>query len=149
MEQQAPEKNTKISAYRSVILTTLLYRSESWDTYRSHIKILKRFNHRYLGTMLIIHYNDVITNVDDFKQAGITSTKDMLLKSRLRWTGYVSRMEDYRLPKIVMYGELATGHRHVETPETRFKDGLKKFLGASHISITSCLHLPQSAAHGG
>lgn len=29
----------------------------------------------------------------------------------LRWTGRVSRMEDVRLPKIIMYGELVSGHR--------------------------------------
>ena len=40
-------------------------------------------------------------------------------------------VEDNRLPKIVMFGELFTGHREREAPKKRFKDSLKK-------SLTSC-----------
>ena len=35
---------TKISVYRAILLTTLLYGSESWITYRNHIKLLERFH---------------------------------------------------------------------------------------------------------
>ena len=57
----------------------------------------------------------------------------MLLKSQLRWAGNVSRMEDHRLPKITMYGELSTGHRDRGAPKKRYKDCLKKSLSACHI----------------
>ena len=41
--------------------------------------------------------------------ADITSIKVMLLKIQLHWAGYVSRMADHRLPKIILYGELSSG----------------------------------------
>ena len=46
---------TKISVYRAVVLTTLLYGSESWVTYRNHLKLLERFHQRCLRTILNIH----------------------------------------------------------------------------------------------
>ena len=61
----------------------------------------------------------------------------MILNYHLRWDGYVSRMEDHSLPKIVIYGELSTGHRERGAPKRRFRDNLNK-------SLTTCnIHLKQ------
>ena len=49
----------------------------------------------------------------------------MLLKSCLRWTGHVIRMEDHRIPKQLMFGELEQGHRRQGRPFKRFKDTVK------------------------
>ena len=57
----------------------------------------------------------------------------MILKYQLRWAGHVSRMEDHRLPKIVMFGELSSGHRERGAPKKRFKDSLRKSLTACNI----------------
>ena len=54
---------TKISVYRAVVLTTLLYGSESWVTYRNHLNLLERFHQRCLRTILNIHWSDYITNI--------------------------------------------------------------------------------------
>ena len=127
------KKGTKISVYRAVVLTTLLYGSESWVTYRHHLRLLERFHQRCLRTILNIHWSDYVTNVEVLEQAEITSIEAMLLKSQLRWAGHVSRMEDNRLPKIALYGELSTGHRDRGAPKKRYKDSLKKSLDACHI----------------
>ena len=42
-------------------------------------------------------------------------------------------VEDHRLPKIVMFGELSTGHRERGAPKKRFKDSLKKSLTTCNI----------------
>ena len=57
----------------------------------------------------------------------------MILKYQLRWAGHVSRMEDHCLPKIVMFGELSTGHPERGAPKKRFKDSLKKLLTTCNI----------------
>ena len=71
-------------------------------TYRSHICLLKRFHYRSLCTILNIHWSDFITNVEVLEQAEVSSTETMILKYQLQGAGHVSRMEDHRLPKIVM-----------------------------------------------
>ena len=42
-------------------------------------------------------------------------------------------MDDHRLPKIVLFGELSTANRDRGAPKKRYKDSLKKSLGACHI----------------
>ena len=49
----------------------------------------------------------------------------MLLKSCLRWTGHVMRMEDHRIPKRLLFGELEQGHRRQGRPCKRFKNTVK------------------------
>ena len=47
---------------------------------------------------------------------------------RLRWLGHVTRMEDGRIPKDLLYGELALGKRPIGRPQLRFKDVCKRDL---------------------
>ncbi|KAL8569423.1 hypothetical protein ACOMHN_054138 [Nucella lapillus] len=79
-----------------VVLTTLLYGSESWVTCRHHLRILERLHQRCLRSILNIHWSDFVTNVEVLEQAGITRIEAMLLKTQLRWAGHVSRMEGWR-----------------------------------------------------
>ena len=106
------KKSTKIIVYRAVVLTTLLCGSDLWATYRHHLRLLERFHQRCLRIILNIHWSDYVSNVEVFEQAEITSIEAILLKSQLRWVGHVSRMDDHRLPKIALYGELSTGRRN-------------------------------------
>ncbi|KAL8559123.1 hypothetical protein ACOMHN_046171 [Nucella lapillus] len=52
----------------------------------------------------------------------------LLTKRRLRWLGHVIRMQDGRLPKDILYGELATGSRPTGRPVLRYKDVCKRDL---------------------
>ena len=55
-------------------------------------------------------------------------------KRRLRWLGHVSRMQDGRIPKHILFGELTTGSRSTGRPLLRFKDVCKRDLKAGNIS---------------
>ncbi|KAI8495016.1 hypothetical protein Bbelb_270020 [Branchiostoma belcheri] len=59
------KKDTKISVYKAVALTTLPYGSESWVTYRHHLRLLERFHQRCLHSILNIHWSDYVTNVEE------------------------------------------------------------------------------------
>ena len=65
--------------------------------------------------------------------AKVTSVEVMLLKTQFHWAGHVSRMEDHRLPTIMLYGELHTGHRDRGTPRKIYKDTLKRSLATCNI----------------
>ncbi|KAJ7407882.1 hypothetical protein WISP_124043 [Willisornis vidua] len=66
-------------------------------------------------------------------KAGVTSIKAKLMRTQLRWAGYVSRMEDHRLLTIVLYSELATGcHKRVAL-KWRYTEFLKQHLRFGHI----------------
>ena len=119
------KQSTKISLYRAVVLTTLLYGSECWAVHKHHVKQLDRFHQRCLRNILNIKWWDFVPNDDVLLKANLVSIEAMILRNRLRWIGHVSRMESHRLPKIALYGELSTGHRNVGAPKKRFKDLLK------------------------
>ena len=75
------KKDTKISLYRAVVLTTLLHGSESLATYRQHLRLLEFFHQCCLHTILNIHWSKYVSNVEVLDQAKITSIEAMLLKS--------------------------------------------------------------------
>ena len=53
---------------------------------------------------------------------------------RLRWLGHVRRMEDGRLRKDILYGQLTSGARPVGRPALRFKDACNRDTKACDIS---------------
>ena len=101
------KSETKIRAYRAIVLTTLLYGSETWVTYRSHIHLLERFHQRCLRTILnFTGEPSSPTSKSQSTESEVSSIEVMILKYQLQWAGHVSRIKDHRFPKIVMYGEL-------------------------------------------
>ena len=65
--------------------------------------------------------------------AGSHSIHLLLCQRRLRWLGHVHRIGDGRIPKDVLYGELATGHHPAGRPALRFKDVWKRDLKLADI----------------
>ena len=49
----------------------------------------------------------------------------LLVKSRLRWLGHVSRMENDRPVKSLLYGDLSERKRPVGRPKLIYKDTCK------------------------
>ena len=52
----------KSCCYRAVVLTSLLYRFETWTCYHHHIRKLDQFHHLCLHRLLDIHWEDRMTN---------------------------------------------------------------------------------------
>ena len=59
----------------------------------------------------------------------------LLKQRRLRWLGHVVRMDDGRIPKDLLYGELAQGKRPTDRPQLRYKDVCKRDMKALGIDI--------------
>ena len=125
--------NTKVRVYQAVVLPTLLYGSETWTTYRHHVKALEKFHQRSLRKILKITWENHRTNVSVLEEANCSSIEAILIKNQLRWAGHVVRMTDTRLPKQLFYSELSDGNRKVGKPKKRFKDNLKENLKLCHM----------------
>ncbi|KAL8596021.1 hypothetical protein ACOMHN_021061 [Nucella lapillus] len=63
-----------------------------------------------LHTVRSVQCSDLVTNMGDLDQAGITSMEAPLRRTQERWAGPVSGME-HRLPEISLDGQLPTGLR--------------------------------------
>ena len=119
-------ERTKILVYKACVLSTLLYGSEAWTLMAHHENRLHVFHMRCLRKILGLTWEDKVTNEKVLTRAGITSMSTLLKQKRLRWLGHVHRMEDTRIPKCLMYGELATGARPQGRPFLRFRDTCKR-----------------------
>jgi len=128
--------DTKIAVYRAVVLSALLYGSESWTVYRRQVKMLEQFHQRHLRRILNIRWQDRIPNVTVLQRAKLPSIETILLQTQLRWAGHVVRMEDSRIPKQLLFGVLSTGYRHSGRPKLRYKDALKRTLKAAGLSTS-------------
>ena len=104
-------ENTKLKVYQACVLSTLLYGAESWTTYASQENRLESFHLRNLRRILNIHWQDKITNTEVLERAKILSIHMLLAQRRLRWLGHVHRMQDGRIPKDILYGELSAGKK--------------------------------------
>ena len=127
---------TKMKVYQACVLSTLLYGSESWTLYSHQECRLNSFHLRCLRRILGITWLDRVPNKNVLAQAGIPSMFALLSQRRLRWLGHVSRMEDGRIPKDMLYGELATGTRPAGRPVLRYKDVCRRDMKAGNINST-------------
>ena len=96
---------------------------------------LNAFHMRCLCRILGITWQDKVTNTSVLNRAMVPSMHSLLKQRRLRWLGHVVRMEDGRIPKDLLYGELTQGTRPTGRPKLRFKDVCKRDLKTLEIDV--------------
>ena len=133
LNQHNIQLSTKLKVYRTIVLTSLLYGCETWTVYKKHLKQLEKFHTKSLRSIMSIHWQDRVTNLEVLDRAKMISIEAMILKARLRWVGHVIRMDDHRLPKQLLYSELSSGKRSQGRPRMRFKDCVKSNIKQSGI----------------
>ena len=89
--------------------------------------------HRILG----IKWEDKITHDEIYNRTQTTTIETMLTKQHLRWLGHVIRMPEQRLPRQILYGQLAEGSRSAGGQRKRYKDHTKMLLKKCDIQPTA------------
>ena len=114
------------------MLTCLLYSCETWVVYNS-LKQFERFHQRCLRSILGIHWITHTSDTEVLKKANTISIEAHIHRHRIRWVGHVIRLDDDRIPKQLLYGELSVGSRPQHKPKKRFKDCVKDSLVLCNI----------------
>lgn len=130
-------RRTKMAVYCACVISTLLYASETWTTYARQERRLNTFHMRSLRRILGISWQDKVTNAEVLSRAGLPTLYTLLRQRRLRWLGHVHRMDDGRIPKDILYGELASGRRSTGRPQLRYKDVVKRDMKALDINTAT------------
>ena len=133
-ENKMLTENTKMRIYQTCVLSILPYGSESWTTYMCQERRLNTFHIRCLKRIFGITWQDRIPYSDILDRARIRSMYSLLSQRRLRWLGHVRRMEDGRLPKDILYGQLTSDARPVGRSVLKFKDACNRDMKACDIS---------------
>ena len=98
----------KREVYRAVVLSTLMYGVETWTVKAISVRRMRGFHNRCIRSMLGVsrlqQWKERITSRELAEAIGMTeSMAEILRRHRLRW---LARMEDSRMPKQLLFGEL-------------------------------------------
>ena len=120
---------------RAEVLETMLYGCVTWSPRACHYDTLRRAHHRFLtrciGWRKHNRADHPISYLDTLLKTGSESIEATLRRKRILFAGFVARMEDTRLPKCVMFGEMVGGAGCVGSQEKEwmgcFLDDLRAF----------------------
>ena len=126
---------TNMAVYIACVISTLLYGSDTWTTYAG--SRFNTFHLRSIRRILGISWLDKVTNADVLSRAGLPSMYTLLRQRRLRWLGHIRRLDDGRIPKYILNGELALGRRTTGHPLLRYKHVCVRDMKAVDIDTMS------------
>ena len=119
----------KIRMLRVEVLETVLYGCVTCSPRACHYDTLRRAHHRFLtrciGWRKHNRADHQISYLDTLITTGSESIEATLRRRRIFFAGFVARMEDTRLPKCVMFGDMVGGAVCVGPQE---KEGMGCFL---------------------
>ena len=116
LEEKHIKIKTKIKTYKTMSMPCLLCGAETWNCTRQQIAKLNGVQYRHLRTVSEKTWRDKISHVyfltsvqfetkqnfewalsdDETKTPDLKSVETMIRLSRLRYTGHVMRMDNYR-----------------------------------------------------
>ena len=135
-DQPSAPLKLKVRMVRAEVLETMLYGCVTWSPCTCHYDKLRRAHHRFLprciGWRKHNRAKHPISYLDTLLiKTGSESTEATLRRRRILFAGFVARMEDTRLSKCVMFGELVGGAGCMEGKEKEwmwcFLDDLRTF----------------------
>ena len=103
----------KIRMLRAEVLETMLYGCVTWSPRACHYDTLRRAHHRFLTRCISWQKHNradhPISYLDTLIKTGSESIEATFRRRQILFAGFVARMEDTRLPKCVMFGEVVRG----------------------------------------
>ena len=90
---------TKIKLFRSIILSILLYGSETWCPLNSQIQRLQVFVTRCLRIITGISLWQKVGNTELRRMTSIERVEVLMEQRRLRWLGHLHKLENNKIPK--------------------------------------------------
>ena len=103
----------KIPMLRADVLRTMLYGCVTWSPRAGHYDTLHRVHHRFLTRCIYWRKHNRVDHLIPFLGTLVKtesgSIEVTLHRRRILFAGFVTRMEDTRLPKVVMLGGMVGG----------------------------------------
>ena len=113
-------KKVKVSLFKSMVMSVLLYGSETWKLTKGEEKKLDSFQNKCLRRILKIRWQQHITNVAVLEAAGIDRVSEEVRRKRWSWIGHVLR-KNPRDDCAVALGWRPEGRRKRGRPKTTWR----------------------------
>ena len=82
-------KETNLCAFRTLVMSVLLYGTETWDVSQKHLNKLRTFQMRCLCDILGLTLWDKVRNTTILEGTGELLVEKQLRQRRLQWFGHV------------------------------------------------------------
>ena len=128
-------QQTKIRVYQTLVLSILTYNSETWTLKETDMHRLRVFEMAVLRRICGVSLRDRWRNEDIKDRLGISEDIVRIIqRKRLTYFGHVVRMENDRIPKLMIDGRLH-GTRPQGRPRKKWIDGIMEDCNEMDISL--------------
>ena len=115
-ENRYVKAKTKFRAFEAIVLSNALYGSATWNISVKQIEKLESKQFQLLRRMLGFSWKDFISYEKLMELAEAVGEKIVPIEgkirfNRLKYLGHVERMDDSRVLKVVLHGDLVEGKR--------------------------------------
>ena len=129
----------RLRMFRMFVVSSGTYGCETWNLTKVEMRKLETEYFRLLKRIFgykWFHYKSYNTILEECKLVGVTliPLEAHIRKQRLSYLGHIERMSNHRLPKVILYSELADGSRLQGGQEISYKTCIKSDLKAFGIS---------------
>jgi len=83
---------TKVCVYQTLVLSILLYASETWTSLASDMRAIESFHMKCQGRILGIRWHDFVRNSEVSLRTGLTPMSDRMTRGRNAIFGHVARL---------------------------------------------------------
>lgn len=132
----------KLIMFEVFVISVGLYGCAAWNTTSIDIHHLEVWHQRSIRKIFKIKWYHYISFFDLVQLASrcgyeLVPIEGRIRESRLKYLGHVERMEDFRLPKILLHAECDMGQRDIGQPPINFRTCIKKDLTLFNIPISN------------
>ena len=132
-------QQTKIRVYQTLVLSILTYNSETWTLKVTDMHRLRVFEMAVLRRICGVGLRDRWRNEDIKGRLGISEDIVRIIqRKRLTYFGHVVRMENDRIPKLMIDGRLH-GTRPQGRPRKKWIDGIMEDCNEMDISLIQAI----------
>src|ERR1043165_4110194 len=133
-------RDTKFRLYETLVLSALLYNSETWTLKETHKQRLRVFEMACLRRIEGVTRRDKIRNKEIHNRLNIQyDIVNRIQNRRLRYFGHVTRMGNDRYPKIALNGYVH-GKRKRGRQKKRWMDVIKQDCREMGLTIQEATH---------
>jgi len=126
---------TKVRVYQTLVLSVLLYASETWTSIASDMKAIESFHMNCQRRILGIRWHDFVRNSEVSSRTGLAPVSDRIARGRNAIFGHMARLPDNTPAHHAMLRqvELSVGRppdpswkRPPGRPRTKWTDQLRR-----------------------
>ena len=139
-ENKHASLSIKLKAYNTFVLANATYGSQTWNATKDCLKKLDAAAYRILMRIFKYswwHHVSYVRLIEEAKEVGVTlfSMEAIVRKNRLLFFSDITRMEDDRLLKQLLYGETKEGKRSSGGQQHTFIDCIRADLRMFGIGL--------------